>query len=150
MTKLDTTKLENRNSKLVTASTPATRVRDFTDLDAWRLARELRKLVFHLTSAFPADERFVLVQQARRASISITANTAERFGRYLYQENIQFCRQARGSAYETRDHFIAARDLSYISEQQGQEVDMLAQRVIQMVNGYIRSTKTRQALPSAE
>ena len=143
-------KLEERNSKLDNRPSHGPRVRDFTDLDAWRLARDLRRVVYHLSSHFPVDERFALTQQIRRAAVSITANIAERFGRYSYQENMQFCRQARGSAYETRDHLIAARDLSYVPEQEWQEADALAQRVIQMVNGYIRSTKARQTLPSGK
>ena len=102
------TKLETRKAKLETRadSTTATTVRDFTDLDTWRLARELRKFIYELTARFPAEERFALTQQIRRAAVSVTANIAEGFGRYSYQENLQFCRQARGSAYEVRDHLI--------------------------------------------
>jgi four helix bundle protein len=75
----------------------------------------------------------------------IGANIAEGFGRYSYQENIQFCRQARGSAYEVRDHLVTALDASFISRTEGEEADGLAQRVIQTLNGYIRSTTKRQA-----
>jgi four helix bundle protein len=93
---------------------------------------------------FPVDERFALVQQLRRAATSITANIAEGFGRYSFQENIQFCRQARGPAYEVRDHLTTAVDQGYISPEVCHSLDQLAQRVIQTRNGYIRSTQTRQ------
>jgi four helix bundle protein len=106
-------KYENRNAKLEPGGAPSpASVHDFTDLQVWQLARELRRAVYAVCLSFPADERFTLAQQLRRATISVTANIAEGFGRYSYQENIQFCRLARGSAYEVRDHLITATDRS--------------------------------------
>jgi four helix bundle protein len=140
------TKLESRNSKL--ENTPAgvlSPVRDFKDLDAWKLARTFRNLIYDLLKKLPAEERFALNGQLRRAAQSIGANIAEGFGRYSYQENIQFCRQARGSAYEVRDHLVTAADAKFISEAEYAEADSLAQRVIQVLNGYIRATTRRQA-----
>ena len=138
-------KLETRNSKRELPSCiPAPRVRDFKDLQVWQLARALRKEVYDLACKFPAEEKYALAVQMRRAAISIKANIAEGFGRYSYQENIQFCRQARGSAYEVRDHFVTAQDQSYLTATEYQRVEDLAQRVIQTLNGYIRSTQTRQ------
>ena len=143
------TKYETRNTKLAgPGNAPDTRVRDFTDLQVWQLARELRQQVYTLCSAFPSDERFALTQQLRRATISVTANIAEGFGRYSYQENIQFSRLARGSAYEVRDHLITATDQKYISADSHQRVQALAVRVIQTLNGYIRSTQARQQAAS--
>ena len=139
-------KVEIRNSNLEDASTSALApVRDFKDLDAWKLARTLRILIYVLVKKLPAEERFALNSQIRRAAQSIGANIAEGFGRYSYQENIQFCRQARGSAYEVRDHLVTAGDAKFISEAEYTEADTLAQRVIQVLNGYIRETAKRQA-----
>ena len=112
----------------------------------WQLARELRNQVYKLARKFPPEEKYGLASQMQRAAISITANIAEGFGRYSYQENIQFCRTARGSAFEVRDHLITAEDQSYISSSEHQDVDALAQRVIQTLNGYIRATQERQGL----
>lgn len=140
-------KLENRNSKLEPASSlPGTQIRDFTDLKVWQLARELRNQIYKLARKFPPEEKYGLASQMQRSAISITANIAEGFGRYSYQENIQFCRTARGSAFEVRDHLITAEDQSYISSSEHQDVDALAQRVIQTLNGYIRATQERQGL----
>ncbi len=137
-------KLETRKAKLGPSVTRNPSVRDFTDLEVWRLARDLRVQVYSLLMSMPPDERFALAQQLRRAALSITANIAEGFGRYSYQENIQFCRVARGSAYEVRDLLIAAAYQKYIPPDLHQRTDMFAQRVIQTLNGYIRSTKSRQ------
>jgi len=140
------TKIETRNPKLDGAPTGVLApVRDFKDLDAWKLARTLRILIYPLLKKLPVEERFALNSQLRRAVQSSGANIAEGFGRYSYQENIQFCRQARGSAYEVRDHLVTAADAKFISVAEYTEADTLAQRVIQVVNGYIRSTSKRQA-----
>lgn len=139
------TKLEARNSKL--DNTPAgvvEPIRDFKDLDAWKLARGFRILIYGLLKKLPVEERYALNGQLRRAVQSIGANIAEGFGRYSYQENIQFCRQARGSAYEVRDHLVTAADANFISKAEYTEADSLAQRVIQVLNGYIRATAKRQ------
>ena len=140
------TKLEIRNSKFVGTSPAAkSQVRDFTDLQVWQLARELRKLVYGPIRNFPNEEKFALSAQLRRAAVSITANIAEGFGRYSFQENIQFCRLARGSAFEVRDHLITSLDQGYLTAEQYRDADSLSQRVIQTLNGYVRSTKARQA-----
>jgi len=137
-------KLETGNSKLATSSKSP--VKDFTDLNAWRMARELRKKVYDLTKGFPSEEKHALVSQIRRAAYSVTSNIAEGFGRFSYQENIQFCRLARGSAFEVRDHLTTALDAGYLQQKQWAELDELAQCAIRVLNGYIRSTKELQKL----
>ncbi len=65
--------------------------RDFTTLEAWKKAR-LVKLFFYkeVIPILPADEKFNLIIQIRKACVSGTANIAEGYGRYHYQEGIQF------------------------------------------------------------
>ena len=135
-------KLEARNSKIESADLGP--VRDFTDLQAWKLARELRREIYGLSRRLPVDEHFALAAQIRRAAISVTANIAEGFGLFSYQENVQFCRQARGSAYEVRDHLTAAFDAGYLTRGEWAQMDARAQRAIQVLNGYIRATQARQ------
>ena len=141
-------KRENRNWKL--GSSDHLPIKDFTDVQAWRLARELRKNIYDLTRGFPADEKHILTAQIRRAALSATANIAEGFGRFSYQENLQFCRQARGSAYEIRDHLTAAVDGGYLKPTEWEQVDALAQRTIEVLNGYIRATRSRQGSKQAK
>ena len=125
-------------------------VRDFTDLVAWKLARELRKAVYEVSCSFPPEEKYVLVAQLRRAAISVTANLAEGFGRFSYQEHIQFCRHSRGSAMEVRDHLTTALDAGYITEKRWKELEEQARRVIHVLNGYIRATRERMKAPAAK
>jgi four helix bundle protein len=138
-------KLETRNSKYEEpSSTTAIHIRDFKDLQVWQLARDLRREAYNLVRGFPSEEKHALANQVRRAAISVTANIAEGFGRYHYQENIQFCRQARGSVFELRDHLITVQDQGYMTAEEYRRMEDLAQRVIQTLNGYIRATQTRQ------
>ncbi|MGA2985339.1 MAG: four helix bundle protein [Terriglobia bacterium] len=115
------------------------RILDFKDLEAWKARRELRREINKLAKGLPEFERYGLASQLRRAAISVTANVAEGFGRFGYQENAQFCRQARGSLYELRDHLTTCVDAGYVPLAEGRRVDRIAQRATQVLNGYLRS-----------
>ena len=113
----------------------------FEDLEAWKSARELRKAISKLVKTFPKDERFRLVDQIIRSSRSVPANIAEGFGRFHFQENIQFCRQARGSLSETLEHLICALDEKYIDEATFQSHRELTEHCWKVLNGYIAYLK---------
>ncbi|MFH1943724.1 MAG: four helix bundle protein [bacterium] len=91
-----------------------------------------------MAKSFSKNEQYRLVDQMIRASRSITANIAEGYGRYHYQENIQFCRQARGSLYELLDHFTVALDEKYISQEQFEEFRIEIFESVKILNGYIK------------
>src|SRR5688572_20634120 len=90
----------------------------FEELKVWQQCREFRKSITLLTKKFPPEEKFKLVDQIVRSARSVTANIAEGHGRYHFQENIQFCRQARGSLSETMDHLITENDEGYINNEE--------------------------------
>jgi len=104
----------------------------------WQLARELREKVYQIALNLPSDEKYNLSIQLKRAAVSVTANIAEGYGRYHYQENIQFCRQSRGSLYEIQDHLITCKDQNYISQSTLEELHELCTNTIRTLNGYIR------------
>lgn len=66
------------------------KVGDYKDLLVWQKGIALTKLVYEITRAFPADERFGLVTQMRRAAVSIVSNIAEGQARRTTGEFIQF------------------------------------------------------------
>ncbi|MEX2591566.1 MAG: four helix bundle protein [Anditalea sp.] len=78
-----------------------------------------------------------MTSQAKRSSRSITNNIAEGFGRFHFQENIQFCRQARGSLTETLDHMIIAHDEQMISNEELETFRVLYDSCLKLLNGYI-------------
>lgn len=90
-----------------------------------------------MTRALPKEERYQLQDQIVRSSRSVTANIAEGFGRHHHKENLQFCRQARGSLTETLDHFNVALDEGYITEAYYQELRTDLEQVLRLLNGYI-------------
>ncbi len=90
----------------------------FEELGAWKKAREFRIAVSKLCAKFSTEEKFALTIQTKRSSRSVTNNIAKGFGRFHFQENIQFCRISRGSLTETLDHLIVVFDESYISEEE--------------------------------
>jgi four helix bundle protein len=74
---------------------PKKTIRYFTDLDAWQEAHRLVLAIYKLTNKFPSEERFGLIDQLRRATLSITANVAEGFSRFHYKERLKFYYNAR-------------------------------------------------------
>ena len=65
-------------------------------LDAWKFSMELAKAVYQMTANFPAEERYGLSQQMRRAAVSIPSNLAEGAGRNGAKEYLHFIGIARG------------------------------------------------------
>ncbi|MGQ0827266.1 MAG: four helix bundle protein [Bacteroidota bacterium] len=109
----------------------------FEELECWKVAAELRKEVSKLTKTFPAEEKFRLTDQMKRCSRSVTNNIAEGYGRFHYQENIQFCRHSRGSLNELIDHFIIAYEEEYIDEIKLNTYKEDINKNLRILNGYI-------------
>lgn len=112
-------------------------IRSFEDLKAWQLAREIRNEIFELVKRFPKTEMYRLSDQMIRSSRSVTDQIAEGYGRFHYQENIQYSRHARGSAYELKNQLITAIDCDYITEEVYQSFEGKVVRCIKVINGYI-------------
>jgi four helix bundle protein len=112
--------------------------RSFEDLECWKACRKVRLFISKLIKSYPKDEKYRLVDDMLRAARSTTHNIAEGFGRFHYQENIQFCRMARGSLYELKDQLICSLDEGFITIEQFGEGMALIDRAIALLNGYIR------------
>jgi four helix bundle protein len=117
---------------------------DFRDLDVWKKCREIRLIVWKLCKEFPAEEKFRLTDQMIRASRSSTANIAEGYGRFHFQENIQFCRQSRGSLFELIDHVLVAEECEYIASEVKEQLIEHITVAIRLLNGYIKYLRTRK------
>jgi len=92
--------------------------RDFRKIAAWERAHALTLQVYRATADFPADERFGLVSQMRRACASIPTNIVEGCGRDTGNELARFIDIATGSASEVEYQLLLARDLGYLPEDQ--------------------------------
>ncbi len=111
--------------------------KSFEDLKVWQLARKFRHAIYEASEEFPAEEKFHLRAQIRDDACSITSNIAEGYGRYHFQENIQFCRISRGSVNEVLDHLYAAMDEKYITNDTFQKLYKQGREVEKVLNGYI-------------
>ena len=119
---------------------------DFRDLEVWQKCKVLRKDLWKVSKTFPAEEKYRLADQVIRASRSVTACIAEGYGRFHYQENIQFCRQARGSLYELIDHIDVAEDCEYVGDDKSEELIAFIKKCISILNGYIKHLKKQKEL----
>ncbi len=118
---------------------------DFRDLEVWKQCRDIRKMIWNYCKDFPTEEKYRLSDQMIRASRSSTACIAEGYGRYHYQENIQFCRQSRGSLYELIDHVDVAFECGYFDIQKAEDLTGKIKTAIQILNGYIRYLRQRKS-----
>jgi four helix bundle protein len=109
----------------------------FEDLACWKSARELKIYAKEITKKFPKEEKYRLTDQIIRASRSVGANIAEGYGRFSFQENAKFCRDARGSLTETLNHMIDALDENYINKEELNEFRKLYDKCLLILNGYI-------------
>lgn len=113
----------------------------FENLDVYKRAREFRKEIYKLAKKLPAEERFNLASQMRRAAVSVTNNIAEGHGRFHFQESIQFFRHSRGSMQELMDDLNVCLDENYETEQHILTLKAEAIEILRMLNGYINFLK---------
>ncbi len=119
--------------------------KDFTTLDAWKKSR-IVKLFFYkeIIPKLPEEEKYNLNIQIRKAAVSITANISEGYGRYHYQEGIQFYRISRGSLYELKDHLISCYDLDFINKNlYCKGIDLIEDTKI-TINGFINYVRAKK------
>jgi len=109
----------------------------------WQHAHKLTLLVYKLTEAFPSSERFGMISQIRRSSVSVSANIAEGFGRRTTRELLRSMQIARGELEETRYYLILSRDLGHIREPDFERATAACDDVSRMINALGTSLKRR-------
>lgn len=115
----------------------STTYKSFEDLECWKAGKELRVFFMDIRKKLPQEEKFSLADNLKRSARSVTNNIAEGFGRFHYQENIQYCRQSRGSLYELIDHLMICREENYITDDEYKNGRELINKTIAILNGYI-------------
>jgi four helix bundle protein len=116
---------------------PATN--SFRDLEVWREAMLLVEDVYRLSRKFPADERFGLTAQVRRAAVSVPSNIGEGGRRKRRKAHLNHLDIALGSQAEVDVQLEIARRLSFISDVEHSTVSSRVDRVGRMLNGLIES-----------
>jgi four helix bundle protein len=108
-------------------------------LDVWQAAMKSTKMIYKLTERFPEEEKFGLVSQMRRASISIPCNIAEGAARQGKREFRNFVSMAQGSLSELDTQLELAVLLGYVGTGDLKEIWDQLLRIDKMLSGLIRS-----------
>lgn len=111
------------------------KIEKFEDIEAWQKARELVRIVYRVCGVESYSNDYNLVDQTRRASVSIMANIAEGFARRTKKEFINFLGMAHGSAAELQSHFYIAFDLGYLSSEKFKTLYNMADEISRMIQG---------------
>jgi four helix bundle protein len=115
----------------------------YKELLIWQKGMVLAKGVYGLTASFPADERFGLVSQMRRAAISVPSNIAEGQARQGTREFLQFLSHASGTLAELETQLLLSIDLAYCKKGEVEEAVGLIAELQKMIAALRRSLEAR-------
>ncbi len=113
--------------------------RNFTELIAWQRAMKLTKAIYNASAHFPSDEKYALLQQIRRAAVSVPSNIAEGQARHSSKEFLRFLSNARGSLAEVQTHIMLAEEFGYIPNSEAKKLFTDASELYRIINGLYSS-----------
>ncbi len=120
------------------------RIERFEDLDCWREARVLTKMVYELLENGNFSKDYRLRDQITGASISIMNNIAEGFGSQFNREFIKFLTYARRSVLEVQSCLYVAIDQAYMTEEEFKKAYLQGDKEIQIIDGLLRYLRSKQ------
>jgi len=118
-----------------------TKIQFFTDLNCWKEGHKLVIIIYKTTAKFPKEELYGLINQMRRAAVSITSNIAEGFSRQSYGEKVQFYSMAQASNTELQNQLLVAKDVGYFNNDSFEEATSQSVIVHKLLNGLIKKSK---------
>ena len=113
----------------------------YRKLIAYQKAKEIVKRTYKLLKKFPAEERYAMCDQLRRASVSITSNIAEGVNRFSIKDKAHFIEIVYGSLMEVSSQFEIAEELDYITTADRQNMDQLIEEDARLLSGLLNSYK---------
>ena len=93
-------------------------MRNFRELEIWKNAISMARSIYLLTDDFPINEKYGLISQIQRASVSIASNIAEGSSRKSEKDFTRFLEISIGSAFEVETQLIIAKEIGYINDEQ--------------------------------
>jgi four helix bundle protein len=112
---------------------------NFEKLEVWQKAIDFADLIYNETRRFPAEERFGLTNQLRRAAVSISSNIAEGSSRSSKTDFARFTEIAAGSVFEAVSQAFISRRQSFLNEQQFRGIYGNAEELSRMLSGLRKS-----------
>lgn len=119
-------------------------MKTYRDLIVWQRAYEFTVNLYAITREFPRDEQYGLTSQIRRATVSITSNIAEGFGRTSNREKDQFHAIAHGSLYEVESQLFIAKGIGYLSDEQHGVLLGQIEEVSRLLQGLRKANKRKE------
>jgi four helix bundle protein len=113
--------------------------RNYRDLIVWQKAFELALAIYAETACFPAEERYGITSQLRKAGVSIPSNIAEGEGRNSRNEFRHFLSIAHGSLREVETPILITEALGYMKKDRSNKIMTMASEVGRLINGLSRS-----------
>jgi four helix bundle protein len=126
------------------------KIKSFKDLVVWRESRSLALEIYKITAKFPSDEKFGLINQLRRASISVSSCIAEGFSRKTNRDKLNFYRMASGSLTELDSQLMIAHDLGFMNDKTYLSVSEQITTVGKLITGISRATREGRYKPYPE
>lgn len=120
----------------------------YRKLIAYQKGREVVKRTYQLLKKFPAEERYAMCDQLRRASVSITSNIAEGINRFSVKDKAHFVEMAYGSLMEVSSQFEIAEELGYITVEDRMSMDELIKEEARLLSGLQNSYKPEAKVES--
>ena len=117
--------------------------KSFKELQIWQMSEILVENVYKQTELFPKSEKFNLVSQLRRSSVSIAGNIAESWGRYHYADKIRVLYIARGEIEELRAYLSISKKLNFIDPLQYIKLENFCEKLITDLNKYKKSLASK-------
>jgi four helix bundle protein len=112
---------------------------NFEKLDVWQKAIGFADLVYNHTRHFPADERFGLTNQMRRAAVSISSNIAEGTSRVSQADFARFIEIAMGSVFEVVSQAFVGRRQDFLNQESFRALYTAAEEIGRMLSGLRKS-----------
>ena len=116
---------------------------NFEKLDTWNEAIAFADIVYQLTRNFPAEERFGLTNQMRRAAVSISSNLAEGCSRWSRADYARFVEIATGSLFEVVSQATIGRNQGFLDPSAYQQVYDAAEKQSRLLSGLRKSLEVR-------
>jgi len=116
-------------------------MRDYTKIEAWKLADDLTIAIYEATRSFPREELFGLTSQLRRAGYSVPANIVEGSSRESKRDYLHFLYIARGSLSETQYFIHLAHRLGYLPTDTARILDDQVKRTFGCLHGLIKAVE---------
>ncbi len=95
---------------------------NYKQLEVWNKGIELASAIYRVTKSFPKEEKFGIISQMRRCSVSISSNRAEGAGRNSDKEFRQFLNISFGSCSELETQLIISQNLEYLTKGEFEEI----------------------------